>query len=163
MPDQAYVYILASGFKHLYIGITSQLEPRIAQHQNGSFKNSFTDRYNIKHLVYFERFACITSAIAREKQLKRWSRIKKIRLIVAENPDWRDLSKDWGKPIPPYAEPNRSHSRLSQPERTSYLSHRHLDRSKAQWRDPCISRFNPATTQSRTNNRPPKVLCTPEM
>ena len=105
MSDQAYVYILASGFKHLYIGVTSNLDHRITQHKDGTHKNSFTDRYNIKHLVYFERFHHITSAIAREKQLKRWSRIKKLRLIIAENPDWRDLSEDWGKPIPSYTQP----------------------------------------------------------
>ena len=105
MPDQAYVYILASGFKHLYIGVTSHLERRITQHRNGAFQNSFTGRYNIRHLIYFERFDHITSAISREKQLKRWSRIKKLRLIIADNPDWRDLSEDWGKPIPPYTEP----------------------------------------------------------
>ena len=104
MPEVAYVYILASGFKHLYIGVTTELEVRILQHRNGSFPGSFTDRYNIKHLVYVERFADLPSAITREKQLKRWSRIKKIRLIVNENPAWRDLSENWGKPIEPFRE-----------------------------------------------------------
>lgn len=107
MQDLAYVYILSSGFKHLYIGVTSELESRIWGHKNGKYPNSFTDRYNIKQLVYFERFGDINAAIAREKQLKRWSRIKKIRLIVATNPDWRDLSEDWGKPVPPFREPQR--------------------------------------------------------
>ncbi len=79
--------------------MTSELEERIWKHKNGAFPGSFTDRYNIKDLVYFERFGDMPSAIAREKQLKRWSRIKKIRLIVATNPDWRDLSEDWGKPV----------------------------------------------------------------
>ena len=102
MIECGYVYILASGFKHLYIGVTSELEERIWQHKNGAFPGSFTDRYNIKDLVYFEKFGDMPSAIAREKQLKRWSRIKKIRLIVASNPDWRDLSDDWASP------PNRS-------------------------------------------------------
>jgi putative endonuclease len=102
MIEYGYVYILASGFKHLYIGVTSELEQRIRQHKNGAFSGSFTERYNIKHLVYFERFGDMPSAIAREKQLKRWSRIKKIRLIVAMNPDWRDLSEDWGKPTKPF-------------------------------------------------------------
>ena len=105
MQELAYVYILASGFKHLYIGLTTELEKRVWQHKNGAFEGSFTDRYNIRELVYFERFGNIHSAIAREKQLKRWSRVKKIRLIVAENPTWRDLSADWGKPVEPYREP----------------------------------------------------------
>jgi putative endonuclease len=104
MQEISYVYILASGFKHLYIGVTIELELRVLQHKNSSHPGSFTARYNIKDLVYFERFADLPSAIAREKQLKRWSRIKKIHLIVAENPTWRDLSEDWGKPIEPFRE-----------------------------------------------------------
>jgi putative endonuclease len=104
MQEISYIYILASGFKHLYIGVTSNLDIRIRQHKNETDPDSFTARNNMKDLVYFERFADINSAIAREKQLKRWSRIKKIRLIVAENPTWRDLSEDWGKPIKPFNE-----------------------------------------------------------
>jgi putative endonuclease len=103
MNEIAYVYILASGFKHLYIGVTSEIEQRVFDHKNGKFPGSFTERYNIHQLVYFERFADINVAIAREKQLKRWSRIKKIRLIVAANPDWRDLSAAWGKPTEPFS------------------------------------------------------------
>jgi len=103
MQEFGYVYILASGFKHLYIGVTSNLEVRVQQHKDGTYPCAFTERYNIKQLVYFERFVDMRTAIAREKQLKRWSRIKKIRLIVAENPDWRDLSEDWGKLIEPFS------------------------------------------------------------
>jgi putative endonuclease len=105
MDEFAYVYILASSFKHLYIGVTSELMVRIASHKNGRYPNSFTARYKIDRLVYFERFGDIHAAIAREKQLKRWSRIKKIRLIVASNPDWNDLSEPWGKPVEPFREP----------------------------------------------------------
>jgi putative endonuclease len=104
MQEISYVYILASGFKHLYIGVTTELELRLLQHKNGTYPGSFTSRYNITDLVYFERFADLHSAIAREKQLKRWSRIKKIRLIVAENPAWRDLSEDWGRPMEAFQE-----------------------------------------------------------
>jgi putative endonuclease len=104
MPEQAYIYIMASSFQRLYIGITTEIEIRVAQHKNGSFPGSFTSRYKINKLVYFERFALIPEAIAREKQLKNWSRIKKIRLIVAKNPTWQDLSVDWGKPVQPYKE-----------------------------------------------------------
>jgi putative endonuclease len=107
MREFAHVYILASGFKRLYIGVTSSIEKRIFGHKNGAFPGSFTERYNIKYLVYFERFSDIQVAIAREKQLKRWSRIKKIRLIVAANPDWKDLSEEWGKSIEPFREPQR--------------------------------------------------------
>jgi putative endonuclease len=101
MPDLAYVYIMASSFQRLYIGITTEIEARVSQHKNGAFPNSFTSRYKIDKLVYFERFSMIPEAIAREKQLKKWSRIKKLRLIIASNPTWHDLSADWGKPIKP--------------------------------------------------------------
>ena len=84
--------------------MTTQLEKRIADHKDGTNSSSFTSRYKIDKLVYLELFAQITTAINREKQLKSWSRIKKIRLIVAQNPTWRDLSEDWGKPTEPYRE-----------------------------------------------------------
>jgi putative endonuclease len=102
MSEIAYIYIMSSSFQKLYIGVTTEIEIRVAQHKNGSYESSHTSRYRIDKLVYFERFALVADAIAREKQLKRWSRIKKIRLIVAVNPTWRDLSTDWGKPIDLY-------------------------------------------------------------
>jgi putative endonuclease len=94
MPEQAYVYIMASSFQRLYNGITTEIGVRISQHKNGWYPDSFTSRYKIDKLVYFERFARIPEAIAREKQLKRWSRIKKLRLIVAQNPTWQDLNAE---------------------------------------------------------------------
>lgn len=63
---------------------------------------SFTKRYNINRLVYVEYFPDMVSAITREKQLKGWSRAKKLALIVGSNPTWRDLSEEWGKPIELY-------------------------------------------------------------
>ena len=94
MVEQAYVYILSSSFQKLYTGVTTRIEVRMGQHKEGRFEDSFTSRYKIDKLVYLERFTTITAAIAREKQIKRWSRIKKIRLIVSENPYWKDLSED---------------------------------------------------------------------
>jgi len=70
MDEFAYVYILASGFKKLYIGVTNDLQLRIAQHKNKKDSNSHAAKYNINQLVYFERFTSISAAIAREKQLK---------------------------------------------------------------------------------------------
>lgn len=102
MPEWAYVYILASGFKRLYIGVTNDLERRVWEHKNPADLNSFTARYRINQLVYFEQYGRITSAIAREKELKGWLRAKKIALIVAGNPTWRDLSLDWGRPVRPF-------------------------------------------------------------
>ncbi len=102
MPEYAYVYILANGFKKLYIGITTDLEQRIAQHKAKKHPDSFTARYRIDQLVYYERFTLISAAIAREKHLKGWLRIRKVALIVAANPTWRDLSTEWSKPMKAY-------------------------------------------------------------
>ena len=85
----------------LYVGVTSQLERRVAEHKSGGHEGSFTQRYRLDRLVYCERFPSICDAIDREKKIKGWLRIKKIALIVATNPTWRDLSEEWGKPIPP--------------------------------------------------------------
>jgi putative endonuclease len=105
MDEYAYVYILANGFKRLYIGITTELEVRVWQHKQKKDPDCHTARYNINHLVYFERFTTVTAAIAREKQLKGWHRIRKLELIISTNPTWLDLSADWGKPIKPYSSP----------------------------------------------------------
>jgi putative endonuclease len=104
--DYAYVYILASGFRRFYVGITTRLQPRIAEHKENAHPGSFTHRYKINQLVYFERYANISEAIAREKQLKRWSRLKKSNLIIQHNPTWKDLSLEWNEPIF-YKEPNK--------------------------------------------------------
>jgi putative endonuclease len=103
--EYAYVYILASSFKRLYIGVTSDLEGRIWEHKNCVHPESFTARYRIDRLVYFERFGDMNAAIAREKELKGWLRAKKIALIVVANPTWRDLSEEWGTPVEPFREP----------------------------------------------------------
>ena len=75
----------------LYIGVTSDLIGRMAQHRSGAGK-SFTSRYRVYRLVRFEQFADMYSAISREKQLKRWRREWKFELIEAQNPDWHDLT-----------------------------------------------------------------------
>jgi putative endonuclease len=104
-PDQvAYAYILASSFKKLYIGVTTDLMHRITEHKSKINPESHTAKYNIDKLVYFERFTTITAAIQREKQLKGWLRTKKLELIISTNPLWQDLSEDWGKPINPFQE-----------------------------------------------------------
>jgi putative endonuclease len=102
MTEYAYVYILANGFRKLYIGVTTNLQARLFEHKQKKDPYSHTARYNINQLVYFERFATITAAIGREKQLKGWLRIRKLELIIATNPAWRDLSSDWGTPIAPF-------------------------------------------------------------
>ena len=78
----------------IYIGVNSDLKNRVYEHKTGKYKKSFTQKYNIDKLVYFEVFIDINIAIAREKQLKGSSRQKKIDLIVGLNPTWKDLFDD---------------------------------------------------------------------
>jgi len=94
-PDKTYyVYMMTNQSRTLYIGFTSNIRQRVWQHKAGLFE-SFTGRYNIDTLVYVESFSDAFSGIAREKQIKRWRREKKLRLISYENPDWHDLSDGW--------------------------------------------------------------------
>jgi len=94
-PERRYhFYIMASRSRTLYCGVTSKIEKRVWQHKNHRIPG-FTDRYNIERLVYFEHHSDIRSAIAREKQIKRWSRQKKLVLIERQNPTWLALSEDW--------------------------------------------------------------------
>ena len=95
MHTRAYfLYILASKpYGTLYIGITNNLVRRVAEHKQ-LFPGSFTARYKVTRLVYFEEFSCVYDAIAREKQLKAGSRRQKIELIYHFNPTWRDLFEE---------------------------------------------------------------------
>ncbi len=87
-----YVYINTNAtFTVLYVGMTNNLEYRSSQHRNHIFEG-FTNKYNVTRLVYFEETRDAQAAIAREKELKQWTRAKKIALIESVNPDWRDLS-----------------------------------------------------------------------
>ena len=86
------VYILTNKNNNvLYTGVTSDLKKRIYEHKNKIYSTSFTNKYNINKLVYYEAFHSIEEAIAREKQIKGGSRDKKIKLIEDLNPDWNDL------------------------------------------------------------------------
>jgi putative endonuclease len=98
-----YTYIVASRTHNFYVGITSDIEARVWQHKNGVYEG-YSKKYNCNRLVWFERHNDVNVAIAREKQLKGWSRAKKIWLIERENPAWVDLSEAWGKPIKLYGE-----------------------------------------------------------
>ena len=97
-PRTFFVYILASKSRRLYVGMTNSLIRRILQHKDGEI-DGFTKRYNIDGLVYFETFQYVNNCIAREKQIKSWSRDKNLELIHRFNPTWEDLAADWGKPI----------------------------------------------------------------
>lgn len=89
-----YVYIMASCSRTLYIGLTNNLLARVTQHRENR-PGTFTSRYNVHRLVYYEEFAYINNAIARENELKDWNRAKKISLIEQNNPTWEDLAADW--------------------------------------------------------------------
>lgn len=90
-----YVYVLASGKNGtLYIGVTNDLMRRSQEHKLRSM-NSFTKKYQVDQLVYYEVFERIEDAITREKQLKKWNRVWKIRLVEENNPNWRVLSEGW--------------------------------------------------------------------
>jgi len=86
-----YVYILSSQKNGtLYVGVTNNLMKRIWEHKN-KLVDGFTKKYEIHHLVYYEIHDNPESAIQREKQIKKWNRLWKIRLIEEKNPEWKDL------------------------------------------------------------------------
>jgi len=93
-----WVYIIASRSRHIYTGVTNDIERRIQEHKRGEIEG-FTQRYKINRLVYSERFRYIGNEIAREKEIKSWDRAKRVALIESANPTWEDLSLEWGKPV----------------------------------------------------------------
>ena len=91
MPRNPAVYIMASKRNGtLYIGVTSDIPTRIWQHKNNEVEG-FTKKYGVHTLVYVEYFRTMDDAILREKQMKKWRRAWKLRLIESENPTWKDL------------------------------------------------------------------------
>ena len=90
-----FVYI-KTNYKNttLYVGVTSNLPQRILEHKEKRYPNSFSARYNLNKLVYYESFQMIGDAIGREKQIKAGSRQNKIDLILSLNPEWKDLYED---------------------------------------------------------------------
>jgi putative endonuclease len=92
MPQCGYFYIMTNAHNSvLYCGATTDLYNRVVEHRNGIFRNSFTSRYNINKLVYFETYTFASDAFQREKQMKAGSRKKKVDLIMSRNPQWEDL------------------------------------------------------------------------
>ena len=89
-----YVYITASRSRVLYVGVANDLERRVRQHKLKIIPG-FTSRYNVDRLVYYESTGDIRAAIAREKEIKGWRREKKVALIEAVNPEWKDLTDEW--------------------------------------------------------------------
>ena len=92
MGKEYYVYILTNKTNSvLYVGVTSNLQKRLYEHKN-ELVEGFSKKYKTHKIVYYEITTDVQSAIAREKQLKGWTRIKKDNLIKTINPEWKDLS-----------------------------------------------------------------------
>lgn len=89
-----YIYIMTNRTRTIYTGVTSNLEGRVLQHKSLQIEG-FTQRYKLTKLVYYEEHATALEAIAREKQLKSYSRAKKKALIELLNPKWNDLAENW--------------------------------------------------------------------
>ena len=96
MTDYHMVYILSNASRTLYIGMTHDPIRRLYEHR-AKLHNGFTRRYNITLLVYFEEFVSRPEAFNRERELKGWTRDKKLALIHTMNPGWLDLSSDWDR------------------------------------------------------------------
>ncbi len=89
---ESYVYILTNSYiTTFYIGVTSDLTKRVTEHKNG-IGSTFTKKYNLKDLIYFEEFTDINQAISREKQLKNWRKDWKLNLRKKENPELKTLN-----------------------------------------------------------------------
>ena len=95
MRDRSYyVYFMSSLSRTLYVGVSNDLERRVQEHKAGT-PGSFTARYNVNRLGYFEEFSDINQAIAREKEIKHMTRARKSKLVESMNPQWLDLSESW--------------------------------------------------------------------
>jgi putative endonuclease len=91
-----YVYIMASKSRVIYVGMTGFLMARVLRHKAGE-GGTFTRKYRVHRLVYYHSFQNVGDAIARETEIKKWRREKKVALIRAENPTWEDLAAGWGE------------------------------------------------------------------
>ncbi len=96
--EKLYVCIVASKSRAIYVGMTAFLMARVLSHKAGE-GSEFTRKYKIHRLVYYEVFRSVAAALARETEIKKWRREKKVALIVRKNPTWEDLAAEWGKPV----------------------------------------------------------------
>jgi len=92
---QYFVYIMSSDSGTLYIGMTNSIDRRALQHKSGEI-DGFSSKYHCHRLVYYESYDDVHRATGREKELKGWTRAKKIALIESRNPRWADLAEHWG-------------------------------------------------------------------
>jgi len=99
LAREYYVYMMTNRSGTLYTGVTNNLIVRVDQHRKADPK-TFTGRYKVDRLVYFESTSDVAVAIGREKEIKGWTRQKKFALIASMNPRWLDLSEDWYDDVP---------------------------------------------------------------
>jgi len=95
VPRVFSVYVLTNRRQTLYIGVTAHLAKRMQQHRSGE-GSAFVRKYRLDRLVYVETTSRSIDAIAREKELKGWTRARKMALITTMNPAWKDLAEEWG-------------------------------------------------------------------
>jgi len=97
MSNSGFVYVMTNIHRTtLYIGVTNDLCRRIYEHKHHLIKNAFTDKYNLEYCIYYEEFQNFYLAIQREKELKKWNRLKKEDLINKKNPEWKVLVTENG-------------------------------------------------------------------
>ena len=92
-----FVYIMSNPSKTLYTRLTNSIRRRVREHKQKLIPG-FAAKYNITRLVYFESFEDVRNAIEREKQIKAWTRAKRVTRIESTNPKWDDLSREWDQP-----------------------------------------------------------------
>jgi putative endonuclease len=92
-----FVYIMSNPSRTLYTGMTNSIRRRVREHKL-KLTSGFAAKYNITRLVYFETFEDVRNAIEREKQIKAWTRAKRVALIESTNLKWNDLSREWDQP-----------------------------------------------------------------
>lgn len=95
MSRTYFVYILASASRELYIGVTANLVRRVSQHRTALSPDGYPARHETTRLVYCETTGDVLAAIRREKQIKGWTRRRKLDLIEEMNPDWKDFAEGW--------------------------------------------------------------------
>lgn len=93
MPRTYFVYILASDSHELYVGVTNDVYKRLAQHRSSLNRDSYTTKHRTTKLVYCESTSDVTAAIRREKQIRGWTRKRKLELVDQVNPSWKDLAE----------------------------------------------------------------------
>jgi putative endonuclease len=95
MPRTYFVYIMASESGELYVGVTGSLRRRVVQHRSHFKPHGYTAEHGTTRLVYCETTEDVLAAIRREKQIKGWTRRRKLELVETLNPDWKDLAEGW--------------------------------------------------------------------